>query len=56
MMGDIQVADVDLTNGYAQEASGHIKQALRLSKKVEKQRAQFYSAAIKAGHLCECSD
>lgn len=51
MMGDIQVADVDLMNGYAQEASGHINQALRLAKKVEKQTAQFNSAAIKAGHL-----
>lgn len=51
MMGDIQVADVDLTNGYAQEASGHINQALSLSNKVEKQTAQFNSPAIKAGHL-----
>jgi YfdX protein len=51
MMGDIQVADVDLMNGYAQEASRHINQAMRLSKKVEQQTAQVNSAAIKAGHL-----
>ena len=51
MMGDIQVADVDLMNGYAREASRHINKALRLSQRLEKATAQFNAAAVKAGHL-----